>query len=204
MFTQLKRSPAKGQCHKHGSQDCQQERKNKQQKRKTCIVCFPISSLFAVLLLPFSVSHGAFKSWFTFIHKQSNFFVFCQHTYSMISCQNTVHASLAKAHGRPAQSGIISANKASSEAKGCPGCPRNAGLAFWGASITSWCLHSTERRVTSHLTKHFLYPMQRNIRSSFIKIRAGNITETDQAFAAKLKETFCRYIRIPLEYCLAV
>lgn len=38
------------------------------------------------------------------------------------------HASLAKVHGCPAQLGIISANKASSEAKGCPGCPRNAGL----------------------------------------------------------------------------
>lgn len=42
----------------------------------------------------------------------------------------TTHTSPAKVHRCPAQLGIIPANKASSEAKGCPGCPRNAGLAL--------------------------------------------------------------------------
>jgi len=123
---QLKRSPDKGQRQKRDSQDCQQERK----KRKTCTLRFPVSPLSTTLLLPSSASHSAFKSWLTFIHKHSNTFLFMAAYLLHDFMPKTIHTSLAKVHGHPAQLGILSASKAASEAKGCPGCPRNAGLAL--------------------------------------------------------------------------
>lgn len=93
-------------------------------------MCFPISPCSLCGSCP-SVFHMVPLN--LGLHSPTNsvvFFFLCQYIYLTISCQNLCAFPLPKCTQVPAQLGIISTNKALSEAKGCPGCARNAGLAL--------------------------------------------------------------------------
>lgn len=176
----------------------------KKNKRKTCIICFPMSPLFTMLLLPFSVSHSAFKSWFTFIHKQSRLGFFMPVYVFHDFMPKNMHTSLAKVHGHPAQLGIISANKVSSEAKGCPGCPRNAGLAL---GCLDYLPVFAQHWMQSHYSfrKAFHIPGAKKHQKLLHKSMCRQCNGDRLSLCSQtLKATFCRYICIPLENFIAV
>ena len=106
--------------------------------------------------------------------------LFClwQHIYCMISCQKPFTLLLPKCTGTQHNWAFFLQAKLPAKPRAALGA-RGMLAWLWGAWITSLCVHSTEPRVTSQLEKHFLHLMQRNNRSYFTKICAGDIMEAD-------------------------
>lgn len=201
MFLQLKRSPDKGQCHKHGPQDHQKEKN--QTKLTLHVSLSPRCSLHRSCLSGFHMAPLNLGLHFSI--NSVIFFYFSMPVYIFHDFMpKTTHTSLAKVQGHPAQLGIISANKASSEAKGCPGCPRNAGLAL-GCLDYLPVFAQHQRRGHYSFRKAFHLPDAKNHQTLLHKNMCRQHNGDGLSLCSQmLKSTFCRSIRIPAESFAAV
>lgn len=202
MFLQLKRSAEKGQFHIHGSQDCQQEREKKPRKPALCVFLSPHCSLHCSCLSAFHkvpLNLGLRLSISRII-----FFSMPVDIYYMISGQNPRTLLLPKCTAAQNNWALFLQIKLPVKPRAVLGA-RGMLVCLLGALITSLCLHSTERRVTIHLEKHFLYLMQKTHRKLLHKNTGRQYNGNGLSlYSQMLKATFCRYIHIPLENFIAV